>query len=101
MLTDDSAGEQRATLAAFPGLSVGEQQVTHLLCRKHSDATILRKFPGKNLFPVATALRSALYNRQTRMGCEQSVEEAIAAAPTAEFKKIYTQRMASDDARLG
>ena len=87
MLTDDSAGEQRATLAAFPGLSAGEGEVTHLLCRKHSDATIKKKFPGKQLLPVANALRSALYNRRTGMGCEQSVQEAITVAPTPELKE--------------
>lgn len=91
MLTDDSAGEQRAVAAAFPGLSAGEQEVTHLLCRKHSDATIRKKFPGPNLFPVANALRAALYNRRTRLGCQQSLEEALAAAPTLKMKE-YIQK---------
>lgn len=84
MLTDDSAGEQRATLPAFADLSVGEQQVNHLLSRKHLDAAILRRFPGKALHLVATALRSTLINRRTRVRREQSVDKAITAAQTAD-----------------
>lgn len=73
MLTDDSAGKQHAVAAVFPGLSAGcgGQEVTHLLCRKHSDTTIQKKFPGKTLALVANALRAALYNWQTRVGCEK------------------------------
>ena len=86
MLTDDSAGEQRAVAAAFSGLSAGEQEVTHLLCTKHSDRTIQKKFPGRALASVARALRSALYQRRTRMGCEQSLEDALAAASTPKLR---------------
>ena len=91
MLTDDSAGEQRAVAAGFPGLSAGEQEVTHLLCTKHSDATIVKKFPGPALLPVARALRSALHQRRTRMGCEQSLAEALSAAPSKELR-AYIQK---------
>lgn len=87
MLTDDSAGEQRAVAATFPGSSIGEREVTHLFCTEHSDATIRKKFPGKSLAPVANALCSALYNQQTRQGCEQSLKTAIDAAPFARLRE--------------
>lgn len=49
MPTFDSAGEERAVAATFPGLSAAadEQEVTFLLCRKHLDATIRKKVLGK------------------------------------------------------
>ena len=86
MPTDEFAGEQRADTLAFPNLSAGEQEVTHLLCTKHSDRTIQKKFPGRALSSVARALRSALHQRRTRMGCEQSLEDALSAAPTPELQ---------------
>ena len=44
MLTDDSAGVQAAVKKAFPGLEVGEMEVTHLLCTVHSERTLQRHF---------------------------------------------------------
>ena len=43
MPTDEFAGEQRADTLAFPNLSAGEQELTHLLCTKHWNRTIQQK----------------------------------------------------------
>lgn len=89
-LTDDSAAEQRAVAIAFPGLTAGEQEVDHFLCRKHSERTMDRKLAGARNKAAKGHLYQALYFRHSAIGCEQSVEAAIHAAP--EDKKEYIRR---------
>jgi hypothetical protein len=81
MLTDDSAGEQCAVRKAFRGLEMGEQEVTHLLCKVHSQRTLRKKLAGDTCKRSREHLLAALYNRRTRKGCEDSVQAAIDAAP--------------------
>jgi hypothetical protein len=81
MLTDDSAGEQSAVSKAFRGLIDGEQEVTYLLCRVHSERTLNRKLPGKVHKAALNHLIAAFKFRQTKAGCEESIEHAIKAAP--------------------
>ena len=92
MLTDDSAGEQCAVRKAFRGLEAGEQEVSHFLCRVHSQRTLLKAFPGKDETNVSVRrhLLAALYNRKTRPGCEQSVQAAIDAAPP--HRRAYLEK---------
>ena len=47
ILTDDSAAEQKAVKLAFHGLIDGENEVSHLLCRVHSERTLDRNLKGK------------------------------------------------------
>lgn len=86
-LTDDSAAEQRAVAIAFPGLTAGEQEVDQLLCRKRSERTMDRKLAGARNKAAKGHLYQALYFRHSAIGCEQSIEAAIHAAP--EDKKEY------------
>lgn len=43
MIIDDSAAEQRGVSLAFRGLIDGEMEVSHYLCRTHSERTLNRK----------------------------------------------------------
>lgn len=90
MLTDDSAGEQCAVRKAFPSLQIAETEVTHLLCRVHSRRTIDKNLAGDNCKESRKHLMAALYNRWTKIGCHESVEQAIKAAPPN--NKAYIQK---------
>ncbi|SLM33896.1 MULE transposase domain, partial [Lasallia pustulata] len=81
MLTDDSAGEQSAVRKAFPGLSAGEMEVSHLLCKVHSQRTLRKALPGEANQRCREHLMAALYNRKTKPGCEESIQAAINVAP--------------------
>lgn len=86
MLTDDSAGEQRAVAATFPGPRTNGQVGYASSLSQTFSCNNTGKINVKTLDPVTTALRSALYNRQTDIGCEQSLQEAINAAPAVQLK---------------
>ena len=45
-VTDDSAAEQKAVRLAFRGHQDGEQEVSHFLCRTHSERTLNRALSG-------------------------------------------------------
>ena len=87
-ITDDSPAEQRAVQLAFRGLNDGEQEVDHFLCRKHSERTLKMRLAGPAYAKACKHLYSALYFRKTRMGCEESIQAAIDAAPNQE-KRDY------------
>lgn len=76
VLTDDSAIEQSAVRKAFPGLSAGEQEVSHLLCTVHSHRTLQRRFASEALKPICQTLRHAMYV-YTRPRCQDLCMEAI------------------------
>jgi hypothetical protein len=80
MLTDDSAGEQCAVQKAFRGLIDGELEPTHLLCRVHSERTLNRTLAGDKHKAAQKHLIAALKYRQTKPGCEESIELAMKAA---------------------
>ena len=80
-IIDDSAAEQRAVKLAFRGLRAGEQEVSHFLCRTHSERTLNRKLAGDKCKKSKEHLYRALYFRKTRGGAEDSVNEALAVAP--------------------
>ncbi len=90
MLTDDSAGEQSAVQKAFPGLSAGETEVSHLLCKVHSLRTLRKALPGEANQRCREHLMAALYNRKTKPGCEESIQAAINAAP--EHRRSYVEK---------
>ena len=81
MLTDDSAGEQSAVQKAFLGLSAGELEVSHLLCKVHSHRALQKALPGEANRRCREHLCAALYNRKTKPGCEESIQAAIKEAP--------------------
>ena len=70
-----------AVRKAFHGFPVGEQEVTHLLCIVYSDRAPRKNLSSPTCKDAMQHLRAALWNRQTRLGCQQSMEAAIAAAP--------------------
>ena len=78
-ITDDSAAEQRAVRLVFPGHIIGEIEVDHLLCRVHYERTINRRLAGDTLVECRRHMLSALKNRRTQPGCDNSLEQAIAA----------------------
>jgi hypothetical protein len=69
VITDDSAAEQRAVRMSFRGLEAGEQEVSHYLCRTHSERTLKRKLAGFRCKKVYENLYTALYYRRTGTGC--------------------------------
>lgn len=81
IITDDSAAEQRGVSLAFRGLIDGEMEITHLLCRTHSERTLNRKLVSPNCKNAKAHLYDALYFRKTEPGCDDSLKKALAAAP--------------------
>ena len=90
ILTDDSAGEQSAVRKAFPGLSAGELEVTHLLCKVHSLRTLRKALSGEANRRCREHLMAALYNQKTKPGCEESIQAAINAA--LEPRRSYIEK---------
>lgn len=90
IITDDSAAEQRAVSLAFQGLIVGEMEVSHFLCRKHSERTLNRTLAGDKCKKARKHLYDALYFRKTEPGCEDSISKALIAAPKE--KRDYIER---------
>ena len=91
MITDDSAAEQRAYRLAFQGLKTGEQEVQHLLCRRHCEQTLKRELGANNCKVAFEHLYKALYFRFTQAGCLESIHIAINAAPENKRKYIESQ----------
>ena len=79
MLMDDSAAEQAAVRKAFPGLIVGETEVTHLLCHVHSMQALERQLKKHKC--SHNHLLVALKYRRTSIDCDQSIDAAILATP--------------------
>lgn len=90
-LTDDSAAEQSAVRKAFKENDNAVIEPLHLLCRVHSERTLLRKLPGKQNKDVVTHLIAALKVRQTEEGCLDSIHKAMDAARTDRDRK-YIER---------
>ena len=90
VLTDDSAIEQRAVRLAFPGLSIGEQEVTHLLCSVHSNRTLLRRLGSTAHQPIYQLLKHAMYCF-TGIKNQELCEQAIRDADQDTAKYIQTQ----------
>lgn len=65
-------------------------EVSHFLCRTHSERTMNRTLAGDACKEARRHLYSALYYRKTSMGCEDSINSAIQAAPAN--KKTYLKR---------
>jgi hypothetical protein len=61
IITDDSAAEQRAVNLAFQGLIAGEMEISHFLCRTHSERTLNRKLAGHRCKYARKHLYDALY----------------------------------------
>lgn len=91
MLTDDSAAEQRAVKMAFPGLVAGEGEVSHLLCMWHSEQTLKRTMSRPDCKKAQRHLRAALRYRKTTIGCEESIQAAIDAAPEDKRKYVINE----------
>ena len=70
ILTDDSAAEQRGVRLAFGDI---QDTVRHLLCTKHSGATIDRNLAGKAKATARAHMYTAMYVRKTRPGVADSV----------------------------
>ncbi len=62
ILTDDSAAEQRGVRLAFDDV---ESQVRHLLCTKHSGATLDRNLAGNSKKEARQHMKDAMYVRRT------------------------------------
>ncbi|MBO0793898.1 MAG: hypothetical protein J2P36_23510 [Ktedonobacteraceae bacterium] len=92
-ITDDSAAEQAGFNEAFPGILEGEMKPTTLLCRKHADRTLVRRFGHEKYANTLRHMRTALYTRKTKLGCEDSIERAIRALP----KTPANQRRADEN----
>ena len=89
-ITDDSAAEQRGVSLAFRGLIDGEMEVSHFLCRTHSERTLNRKLAGPQCKTAKKHLYDALYFRKTEPGCDDSIAKAMQAAPAN--KREYIER---------
>ena len=94
-LTDDSAAEQWAIKQAFQGLIAGEQECQHILCQWHFLETLKRRFGGDSKKKILAPLLSALRYRRSRLGCEQSIEEALEACQS-EADRRYVQKECKD-----
>lgn len=81
VITNDSVAEQIAVKLAFSGLITGEIEVSHFLCCTHLEWTINRTFVGEVCKEARRHLYSGLYYQKTSMGCKDSINLAIQAAP--------------------
>jgi len=61
VMTDDSSIEQKAVGLAFPGLSMGEQEVSHLLRTVYSEGTLKRRLGSDSTKKSYDLLRRAMY----------------------------------------
>ena len=75
ILTDDSAAEQLAVKEAF------SYETDHILCHKHLDATLRKRFQGPRYQKTLGHLLSAVKQRRTKYGFEQSCLNAIHCLP--------------------
>lgn len=83
ILTDDSAAEQRGVRLAFDDV---ESQVRHLLCTKHSGATLDRNLAGNSKKEARLHMKDAMYVRRSRLGAADSVQKAIDSLPSKNDK---------------
>ena len=90
IITDDLAAEQREVSLAFWGLIDGEIEVSHFLCRTHSERTLNRKLAGVACKKAKKDLYDALYFRKTEMGCDDSLKRAMKSVPME--KRQYIER---------
>lgn len=89
-ITDDSAAEQRAVKLAFRGLIDGEIEVSHFLCRVHSERTLRRNLSPKKYSTSFAHLYKALYIRHTKPSCEDEIRTALRSTPPK--KQRYIER---------
>lgn len=82
-----TAAEQRGVSLAFRGLIDGEMEVSHFSCRTHSERTLNRKLSGVACKKAKKHLYDALYFRKTQMGCDDSIQQALKAAPTDKIRQ--------------
>ena len=80
MITDDSAAEQRGVDLTFRGLIDDEMEVSHFLCRTHSERTLNKKLAGDVCKIAKKHLYDALYFRKTEPGCDDSLHKALKSA---------------------
>ena len=90
MITDDSAAEQRDVSLTFRDLIDGEMEVSHYLCRTHSERTLNKKLADDTCKIAKKHLYDALYFRKTQPDCDDSLNKAIKSAPAE--KRPYIQR---------
>lgn len=76
-LTDDSVAEQLAVQKAFRGIHEGELDVKHILCQVHSDRTLRKRVPVRE---IQDEIRAALYRRTSEVGALQHIDRALALA---------------------
>ena len=83
LMTDDSAAEQLAVKKCFEarGILSGEMDVQHLLCHKHLDATLRKRFKGDRYKKTLECVLAAVKYRRTATGAEDSLRQAINALP--------------------
>ena len=81
--------EKKAVHEAFPGLSTGGSEITHLLCRVHYDRNIRKNFPGDSYAATRRHLMSALRFDKTQEKCNRSIAAAINACPKDEKKEFH------------
>jgi hypothetical protein len=87
MLLDQSSVESNGVMEAFPGLQGGEQECSTIWCSVHVMRTWLRKISHEE---ARNKMLLAMHKR-TKIGCEQMVQQAIAACD-AGFVKNYIMR---------
>ena len=87
-LIDQSAIEENAVKHTFPGIMAGEQNIAIFYCTWHCRRTLQRNLEsyGKSY----ELMLQAMY-KITRIGCEQTIQEAITATPL-DTKKAYIHR---------
>jgi hypothetical protein len=84
MLTDDSAAEQRGVRLAF---AKQDSPVGHLLCTKHSGATLDRQLSGSDRKKARDHMYTAMLVRKTMAGCRESVLAAIDSLSSSKEKQ--------------
>ena len=82
-MTNDSAAEQLAVKKCFHarGMLSGEMDVQHLLCHKHLDATLRKRFKGDWYKKILECILAAVKYCRTATGGEESLRQAINALP--------------------
>ena len=88
----DAYKATRAKIEAY------DEQVDHLLCRKHSERTLKEKLSGDACKRSFEHLYKALYYRFSEHGCLKEINAAISQAP--ESTKDYIRKWWLDNRRL-
>lgn len=87
MLIDQSSVESNGIMEAFPGLEHGEQQCSILWCSVHVMRTWLRRISQD---AVRNKMLLAMH-KQTKIGCEQTVQQALAVCDMDDVKRYITR----------